>query len=606
MSNVSDYIPNLFDPNEKQQYLPFVIDPNQTINSGKVGINDDGTGAPPQLFSFRGQTYVKDKGYKVDYAQLAVVPHSYRKYVDKDISMRLLYQNDMTDTLTKNSIKFDDLLNVIPGVQIREFLPDSKLDQVINFVNNVLNCLGDTVKDLLKKGEYKDAVQTAAKAVEQKAQSAAQTIEQALSSMPDFAPWIGEYIFSETKQHGYYPAGESLWKDLIDVGKYEYPFYHGEGDSAKPFGKMKSLMLALPYQIYFKLQSCTTTNIYEIPFNNESKQMYSSNGSPGWDGSSGFAASIVDAAKSMLGSILPNINIQWSPWYNSFSGEKTPEDGLVISFDLFNDTAANAMNNFIFVNTIIPQNRWIQYGLFQHSPCLYDVKIEGIKRLYMCTGEFKVTQGGVLRIPPKTWIDTLIKSHANRCVVNGNFKDVEKAAKDAQTAKDSYEGSPEFYMDADPNNDSTYNAENVEKKQAMLDADAKQTSAALNEFTKRIDYIIQNNTIKIPDVYHVELAFKSLLPANFNTFILNYAENDNHIQTYAETCRDKSVIMDKLGDVMNKLKSKIDAAANNAATVAETEQQSLTDRDKAMANMELSENYYAEMEEDFKKKNPSK
>jgi len=44
--------------------------------------------------------------------------------------------------------------------------------------------------------------------------------------------------------------------------------------------------------------------------------------------------------------------------------------------------------------------------------------------------------------------------------------------------------------------------------------------------------ILNNHLIKIPDVYRVSLRFQSLLPANFNNYIFNYAENNNHIDTY--------------------------------------------------------------------------
>ena len=38
--------------------------------------------------------------------------------------------------------------------------------------------------------------------------------------------------------------------------------------------------------------------------------------------------------------------------------------------------------------------------------------------------------------------------------------------------------------------------------------------------------ILENNLIKIPDVYHVTLQFQSLLPANFNNFLFAYSQNN--------------------------------------------------------------------------------
>jgi hypothetical protein len=43
----------------------------------------------------------------------------------------LLYAKDYPgswETLSKRSITINDILNAIPGIQIREFLPDTRLD----------------------------------------------------------------------------------------------------------------------------------------------------------------------------------------------------------------------------------------------------------------------------------------------------------------------------------------------------------------------------------------------------------------------------------------------------------------------------------------------
>ena len=219
-----------------------------------------------------------------------------------------------------------------------------------------------------------------------------------------------------------------------------------------------SMLLKIPYTIWYGLQSTTTNNIYEVPFINENKSLYSSNGAAGWQGSaSGFTASLVNAAKSIMGTILPNIGISFTPWWDSTSGQSTYDDDAIINFDLFNDTEAHAVANFTFINTIIPNNRWIQYGIIQQSPCLYDVRIEGVKRMYACTGEFKVSYSGKLRIPTYNFITKSLNKASSI------------AADLADQAKD--------------------------------------------------------KNIKIPDVYHVQLTFKSLMPSNMNQFLFNYFGN---------------------------------------------------------------------------------
>ena len=44
----------------------------------------------------------------------------------------------------------DDLFDAMPGIQIREFLPDTRLDQAFNMFSSIIL---DTLKDLLLKDE---------------------------------------------------------------------------------------------------------------------------------------------------------------------------------------------------------------------------------------------------------------------------------------------------------------------------------------------------------------------------------------------------------------------------------------------------------------------
>ena len=61
--------------------------------------------------------------------------------------------------------------------------------------------------------------------------------------------------------------------------------------------------------------------------------------------------------------------------------------------------------------------------MFQHSSNLYDVKIEGINRLFACAGDFTVTYDGVLRDPPEEFVWQLTQSHANQCMNKGELYD---------------------------------------------------------------------------------------------------------------------------------------------------------------------------------------
>ena len=45
-----------------------------------------------------------------------------------DLSYKMLYSRNASGKITKDQIKLADILNSIPGVQIREYLPDTRLD----------------------------------------------------------------------------------------------------------------------------------------------------------------------------------------------------------------------------------------------------------------------------------------------------------------------------------------------------------------------------------------------------------------------------------------------------------------------------------------------
>jgi len=84
--------------------------------------------------------------------------------------------------------------------------------------------------------------------------------------------------------------------------------------------------------IYYRLQSCTTTNIYEVPYIKQDKRLYSSDGAAGWnaDENSGWRFSPKSIQNlpifgPMLGKMFGNIGISWTPWWDAMSGNTTPE-----------------------------------------------------------------------------------------------------------------------------------------------------------------------------------------------------------------------------------------------------------------------------------------
>ena len=124
--------------NIKQSLVPFVIDPGNTINKPQkdsLGLQ----GATPQFFSFRPN---KMKG-KI--GLLNICPSSFSKYMENDISYKLLYSRNQSDGTMQagSSVTANNIFDSVPTIQIREFLPDTALDQLINFVLGLLQAVDE-------------------------------------------------------------------------------------------------------------------------------------------------------------------------------------------------------------------------------------------------------------------------------------------------------------------------------------------------------------------------------------------------------------------------------------------------------------------------------
>lgn len=200
--------------------------------------------------------------------------------------------------------------------------------------------------------------------------------------------------------------------------------------------------------------------------------------------------------------LFDRVRINYMPRWDAGkgAGDGAYTDQVQVKFTLFNDTEQAALMNFIFVNTIVPNNMWLQYGMLVHSPCLYDVKIAGHKRLFCCAGEFDVKPVGLMRTPSRDWIKRLCNKY-----VNGD---------DGKT---------------------------------YAKRDAKAMIAAIKS----------GDLIKIPDAYEVTLNFASRLPQNFNNFLYNYSRNGNMYEEYKNQPSHQESVF---GGVLKKIKEDVKSA----------------------------------------------
>ena len=501
--------------NIKQSFLPFVIDPSKDIN--KI---DEHAGSGPQLFTYKNNMTAATEGgglclgfypstsfYQYDIkGRQGDLYNSKSNLDEEDVSFQTVYGSNR---YTKNPLKIDDIISTLPGVSIREFLPDTRLNQCLNFFKELFGEMGKTMIAAKNfKSDSKDESSKFTDIFDKIVDCAAFTI--------NYMTGNGDYSFAN---------------DFIKNAGKNIPNMNNPVFSYGLDKKYIDYVQEFPYILYYKLQSCTTTNIYEVPAMCEGKPIMSSDGKAGWGdgsdfmGAGGFRATgfldKIPLVGTIANMILGNIGVNYMPWWNAETGSKVTEPEVTVKFDLFNDSVAKAIVNFVFVNTIVPSNKWLQYNVFQHSSNLYDVKIDGVNRLFACAASFTVTYDGVLRNPSQTFFD-LLKTH-----VSGNIT---------------------------------------------------------GDGSSFIENIKNNNLIKIPDVYHVEMQFRSLLPANFNNFIYSYSYNVKHIINYSAKSTD-STIGEALGKTVRQFGSTIKNIWNGMSSdkAYSAAQQENNQKDKAEA-----------------------
>ena len=456
--------------NIKQQYLPFVLNPKCKEYTEKYEKSEgiDLKTMPAQYFSFKKP--LNPGIYKAGFGRLNVCPSSltsdlFAKLIQSDISFRSLHGHGANLMTTTDGLDAWTIINSLPSVQVREYLPDLKIDQLMNIGSGLTDLLGLATNGMFSNAgkAFMDRINSEGwgSIIAAGVDSVASGLLRVGFNIVDLMSWFmngKEYHFAADAN-----SDVKSYAELVQDHKDYKPYWRKNNvysDNAK------HSIVDFPFMMYYKLLSYVTTNIYEFPCKID--EAYNIQGSAGWNsGSQGLDNDWIDKIPglgkilkmSMFSNIRINYVAHWDP-KTGHTGMSYP--ALKVNFSLFNDTLESAINNFIFVNTIAPNNMWIQMGLIMHSSAIYDVKIEGHSRMYACMGDVTVKFKGQLRDPSVSFINTLVNKHLN---ANGN----------------------------------------LDKK-----------------FKNRI---IPNRLIKIPDVYDIEINFKSLFPANFNNFLYHYAHN---------------------------------------------------------------------------------
>lgn len=355
--------------NVRQQYIPFVISPES--RDGKL-----------QIFSFK-----KNPNY-TNSCQIFPFSRHLSKLIEYDSS--ILYTHGPNKE--KRKITYEEILNAIPALQIREYVPDARLTQSFKwlsfFKKGFETGLGNfdihSLSDELK-GEY------------EKVRNSIEIMLRDLTS--GSAPLLVKIV-------------GNLYK------KYYTDMAFNVGDDAG------YAVLFVPFLLYYCLTTTTTNNVYELPysFNND---IMNSDGTYGWNGgnssdmsfSNDFFKSVGDnkLVKLIAGN---TIKVNLMPGFDPSSEAKSQT--ITINIELINDSEEAAVNNFLMCHTLFGNNRWLQYGFVQTGSSLYDIKLPGANRYFMCSGSFSCKGKGVFRTPS----DAVIKEILNHTATTYNAKTI--------------------------------------------------------------------------------------------------------------------------------------------------------------------------------------
>lgn len=332
--------------NIRQQYMPFTIS-----GPGKR-----------QVFSFKD---VDKKGYP-NARQI----HPFSKWAET------LILNDSSIQYTHGpkggqKVKFDEFLDEIPALQIREYVPDAKLTQTFKWFS------------YFKKG-FDAGLQN----IDSKAFSFTGLKEEVSKIMDK----IGKTMKDLTS--GSAPLLQQVVAGLAHL--YQDKGYNIGSDNG-------FAVLFLPFILYYRLTTTHTNNVYEIPYSMQNEIM-KSDGTYGWSGGNQSDFGLMDKAIAAVGEspitklLLGNtVKVNMMPSFQP-TGEARGES-FTINIDLINDSDEAAINNFLMCHTLFGNNRWLQYGFVQAGASLYDVKLPGANRYFMCSGQFSCKGKGAFRTP---------------------------------------------------------------------------------------------------------------------------------------------------------------------------------------------------------------
>ena len=154
--------------------------------------------------------------------------------------MKLIYDSNVTDPdkPSKNEFTYNNLVKTLPALQIREFLPDTALDQCINFFTDLISSFSKLFgKDGLTSSDQKD--------------ENGKTIDASSDKfdIEKFANKLLNVVWFAVKYLSGFSSPNIVTSAMIaDVSK----LYKGSGIYKTDPNSIEDKMLKFPYMLYYK------------------------------------------------------------------------------------------------------------------------------------------------------------------------------------------------------------------------------------------------------------------------------------------------------------------------------------------------------------------
>ena len=181
---------------------------------------------------------------------------------------------------------------------------------------------------------------------------------------------------------------------------------------------MREAVIELPYILYIALRKRLYGNTYIFPYivnsgtlinqASNTQEWINGNGGGIWDWIkstvSGLSAFVGNFATGAMGSQARAANLFPAP---TWKGADSNSSGVQFKFDLIliNDHIIKARNNYMCVNTIIHNNRYLQKAILAFPGALYELWLPTGQRHLMCSADFKLYPLGLNRKVPDNFFE---------------------------------------------------------------------------------------------------------------------------------------------------------------------------------------------------------